>query len=564
MWIDPTNGQRMLVGADQGANVTLDGGKSWSMWYNQPVAQVYHVSTDTRYPYWVLAAQQDTGAVMTRSRGDYGQINITDWLPLPSSEFGTLTRGSDCIRRSSTASGTARAAAAAVWSRSISATGQWQNVAPNFGADSTKYRQSRDFWKRFDTAFDPRAMYVGYQCLLVTRDGAQTWSAFSPDLTTPKGEPMVACGTPPPAPAAPAAAAGAAGARGAAPAGATAGARGVAPAAPAAGGRGAGAHRSPISRSRPCRKGVVWTVSSNGQIYNTMDAGKHWNNVSNITDGPANVTFNTIEAGHHDVGTAYLAGRAGRGGGPGGAGGGGGSPGGGGGAAPVNTNAPLIWRTHDAGKTWTKIVNGLPSDERTGSWVNVVREDPKQKGLLVRRDGNDRLRVVRRWRPLAVAAAEPAEHVHPRHGLPHRRPHERSGDWDLRPRLLGARRHESTARHRRQGADDRRGAGLSLQAGRRDSRAHQRQLGSADRRRSAARAQPAVRRDHLLLSQPSSRRRDDAAGPRRRRPSGPHDLEHAAAADPGRAVPRLLAGDAGEPLAGDERGHEPDQLGPAL
>ncbi len=91
MWIDPTNGKRILSGADQGANVTIDGGKTWSTWYIQPISQVYHVSTDTRYPYWVLAAQQDTGAVMTRSRGDFGQINMTDWSPLPSSEFGTLT-----------------------------------------------------------------------------------------------------------------------------------------------------------------------------------------------------------------------------------------------------------------------------------------------------------------------------------------------------------------------------------------------------------------------------------------------------------------------------------------
>jgi len=91
-------------------------------------------------------------------------------------------------------------------------------VAPNFGADAQKYRQVRDFWKKFD-AFDPHAMYVGYQCLLVTRDGAQTWKAFSPDLTTPKGEAQVPCGQEP-----------AQAGRGAAPT----------PAAPPQGGRGGG------------------------------------------------------------------------------------------------------------------------------------------------------------------------------------------------------------------------------------------------------------------------------------------------------------------------------------
>jgi hypothetical protein len=117
----------------------------------------------------------------------------------------------------------------------------------------------------------------------------------------------------------------------------------------------------------------VWTVSSNGQIFNTMDGGLRWNNVSNVADAPATVSFTTIEAGHRDIGTAYLAGRAGaaRGGAASAAG-----------ASEVDTNAPLIWRTHDGGKTWTKIVRGLPGDQRTGSWVNVVREDPKQKGLL--------------------------------------------------------------------------------------------------------------------------------------------------------------------------------------
>lgn len=369
MWIDPTNGQRILSGADQGANVTLDGGKTWSIWYTQPVAQVYHVSTDTRYPYWALGAQQDTGAVMTRSRGDFGQINMTDWSPLPSSESGTITADPlhpDIIYGVGYGAGGGGGSLVKI----NMATGQWENVAPNFGADGAKYRSGRDFWKRFDTAFDPHAMYVGYQCLLVTRDGAQTWKAFSPDLTTVKGEPLVACGTP-----APATAGGGGRGRGAATpaAGGTAargaGAEGATPAAPAGGGRGGGASISDFVIST-FKQGVFWTVSSNGQIYNTVDGGLHWHNVSNISDAPANVTFNTIGGGHHDVETAYVAGRAGGGRGAGAA------PGG------ADTNAPLMWRTHDGGKTWNKIVNGLPSDQRTGSWVNVIREDPKQKGLL--------------------------------------------------------------------------------------------------------------------------------------------------------------------------------------
>jgi photosystem II stability/assembly factor-like uncharacterized protein len=342
MWIDPTNGQRMLLGVDQGPTVTLDGGKTWSLWYPIPIAQMYHVSTDNRYPYSVIGAQQDTGAVMTRSRGDWGQVNFTDWSPVPSSEFGTLT--ADPLHPEIIYGvGYGPGGGGSGMVKINMATAQWQNVAPNFGAAAQKYRQVRDFWKKFDP-FDQTALYVGYQCLLVTRDGAKTWKAVSPDLTIAKDQKPVACGAPPPP---------------AAPTGAAAGA-------PAAGGgRGGGPAITDFVLST-AKKGAVWTVSSNGQINTTVDAGLHWTNVSNIGEA-ANVTFNTIDGAHHDVGTAYVSGRltAGRG-------------------APegVDTNVPLVWRTHDGGKTWAKIVGGLPSDERTGSWVNVVREDPKQKGLL--------------------------------------------------------------------------------------------------------------------------------------------------------------------------------------
>jgi photosystem II stability/assembly factor-like uncharacterized protein len=343
LWIDPANGQRIAIGADQGATVSLDGGKTWSLWYTQPIAQVYHVSTDAHYPYWVMAAQQDTGAVRSRSRGDFGQINFIDWSPLPASEFGTLA-GDPLHPEIVYGEGYGAGQGGGTLIKINTATGQFGNVAPNFGTNSTKYRQVRDFWERFDP-FDQHAMYVGYQCLLVTRDGAQTWKAFSPDLTTPKDQKQVACGTPPPPP----------------PAGAQ-------PQGGGGGGRGAGGAAITDFFLSTAQKGAVWTVSSNGQVSRTVDAGLHWTNVTNFTDA-ANVNFNRLDGGHHDSDTAYVSGRL---------------AGAGRGATPEfsDTNVPLIWRTHDGGKTWTKIVSGLPSDEPSGSWVNVVCEDPKQKGLL--------------------------------------------------------------------------------------------------------------------------------------------------------------------------------------
>src|SRR6185437_11905172 len=81
MWIDPTNGKRILLGLDQGATVTLDGGANWSKWYNQSTEQVYHISIDNSYPFWIYATQQDAGAVRTRNRGNLGEITPLDWSP---------------------------------------------------------------------------------------------------------------------------------------------------------------------------------------------------------------------------------------------------------------------------------------------------------------------------------------------------------------------------------------------------------------------------------------------------------------------------------------------------
>jgi photosystem II stability/assembly factor-like uncharacterized protein len=368
LWIDPTNGSRMLVGSDQGASVTLDNGRTWSLWYTEAISQVYHIATDNQYPYWIMAAQQDTGAVMISSRGTFGQVNFTDWSPLPSSEFGVVTPdpknphiiygvgygpgggGSGLIKVDMT-------------------TGQWQNVAPNFGADANKYTAGRDFQKKFDIAFDPASLYVAYQCLLVTKDGAHTFTAASPDLTTVKGAKQVACGkgpvtTPPPSP------------------------TGAAPPPSAVAGtftpepdfeqRVAAADPSINDFSiSTAKRGVIWTVSSNGQIYNTMNHGVTWTNVSNIADAPPRTNFSTIVAGD-DVSTAYVAGRIAVG--PAAAmnaSSAANTP-----ATPVDVDVPLIWRTTDGGKSWVKIINGLPADERTGSWVNSMRADPQQPGLL--------------------------------------------------------------------------------------------------------------------------------------------------------------------------------------
>jgi hypothetical protein len=310
-----------------------------------------------------MAAQQDTGAVMISSRGTFGQVNFTDWSPLPSSEFGIVTpdpKNPHIIYGVGYGAGGGGSGLIKI----DMTTGQWQNVAPNFGTDATKYHAGRDFQKQFDTAFEPGALYVAYQCLLVTRDGAHNFKAFSPDLTSIKGAPQQACGTASPTPPA-------------TPPPASTGA--FSPEVEMdLGQRGAGGEATIVDFSiSKIKRGVIWSVSSNGQIFNTMDGGKTWNNVSNLTDVPARALFSTIVTGT-DVNTAYVVGRIAAGPAAGiNASDSANTP-----ATKLDVDIPLIWRTTDGGKSWSSIVNGLPKDERTGSWVNSMRADPVQPGLL--------------------------------------------------------------------------------------------------------------------------------------------------------------------------------------
>ncbi len=385
LWIDPTDGHRMLVGSDQGASVTVDDGRTWSLWYNQTIAQVYHVATDNQYPYWIMAAQQDTGAVMISSRGTFGQVNFTDWSPLPSSEFG-IVRPDPKNPHIIYGVGYGPGGGGSGMIKIDMTTSQWQNVAPNFGADALKFHAGRDFQKQFDLAFEPGALYVAYQCLMVTRDGAHTFKAASPDLTTAKGAPQLACGTAPPVPPA-------APSTGPTPpppgVGVPSSGTATPPAPPPSGTfspevpmdlgqRGILGEAALVDFSiSKVKRGVIWTVSSNGQIFNTVDAGKTWNNVTNLPELPPRTLFSTIVAGD-DVNTAYLVGRiaAGPAAAVNASSAANTSP------TAVNVNVPLIWRTTDGGQSWKSIVTGLPQDERTGSWVNSLRADPVQPGLL--------------------------------------------------------------------------------------------------------------------------------------------------------------------------------------
>ena len=362
LWIDPTNGHRMLVGSDQGASVTLDDGHTWSLWYTEVISQLYHVATDSAYPYHIMGAQQDTGAVMISSRGNWGQVNFNDWSPLPSSEFGIVRpdpKNPNIIYGVGYGAGGGGSGLIKI----DMTTGQWENVAPNFGADADKYRAGRDFEKKFDVAFEPGALYVAYQCLLVSRDGAHSFTAASPDLTTPKDKPQVACGTAPPESPPPRSR------RSRTPRRLERGHHGGA-------GTGAGTRRSGCSLDQRL-------LHIEGQTRRHLDGQQqrpdlqHHGSGQNLDERQQHRQRSAPHQFQHHRGRRRrqyrlrrrlaLAAERGQ-------------------TVPTDdatdTDVPLIWRTTDAGKTWTSIVNGLPSDERTGSWINSLRVDPGQPGLL--------------------------------------------------------------------------------------------------------------------------------------------------------------------------------------
>lgn len=312
MWIDPTDGQRILMGLDQGAVVSLDAGATWSSWYNQSTDQIYHLSTDNSYPYWVYGTQQDAGAIRTRSRGNLGEITPLDWNPVPGWEWGTIVP--DPLNPNIVyGSGNGI-------SKISYPSEQWINVSPQTDP-ALKLRTNSDQPLAF-APWNPKMLVAGFQALYATTDGGASWTAISPDLGVRPDAP------PPPA-----------------------GPGSIPP-------TGGSIQSIAMSTVSP---GTIWVGTNNGLIKVTHNAGKTWDDASipNIPFAYRAEIF-SIDASHFDAGTAYAVAMLMRSG----------------------DYSPYIFRTRDYGKTWTKITNGLPVNEPSGSFARVVRNDPKKKGLL--------------------------------------------------------------------------------------------------------------------------------------------------------------------------------------
>ena len=351
MWIDPTDPNRMLLGTDQGATISLDAGQTWSSWYNQPTAQVYHISVDNSYPYWVYATQQDSGAVATRSRGDLGEITPLDWLPTPGYEFGSIVP--DPLNPKIIYSGGPDRGIVKITYPS----GQWINVSPNMDA-SLKLRQVGNqpmLW----SPTNPHELLVGFQYLMASTDGGKRWTKLSPDLGQAKDANPVKKGASPAVPR-------------------------PDQAKPIAmvedddqmaeseevsdddddpDGQGFGPQGGSIESIGPSRiaRGVMWVGTNNGMVKLTKNHGGSWEDVSipNLPNA-ARADISAIEASPEDASSAFV-------------------------AIDYHTSGdygPYVYRTRDFGRSWTKIVTGLPTGEPCGSFARVIRCDTKRQGLL--------------------------------------------------------------------------------------------------------------------------------------------------------------------------------------
>jgi photosystem II stability/assembly factor-like uncharacterized protein len=320
MWIDPDNPQRLIASDDGGATISLDGGKSWSTEANQPTAQVYRVATDDQVPYRVYGPQQDNTAFVIASAGYGGAIDRTDWFIPGGCESGyVLPKPGD----PNIVYGGCYGGSIEIFnlknhqSQDVVA---WPQLAIGQAAKDLKYRFQ---WNApiATSPHDPNIIYHAAQKLLESRDAGRTWKEISPDLTrNDKGKQGLSGG--------------------------------------------------PITKDNtgievydvifyvvesPHAAGTIWVGTDDGLVQLTRDGGAHWENVT-PKGMPEWIQVNAIDVSPEDAGTAYVAATM----------------------YKFDDYRPYIYKTHDYGKTWTKIVDGIPD----GAFSRVVREDPVRRGLL--------------------------------------------------------------------------------------------------------------------------------------------------------------------------------------
>ena len=260
IWISTENPQIIALTSDQGATISVNGGATWSSWYNQPTAQFYHVTTDNRFPYWVYGAQQESGSAGVASRSDYGEISFREWHSVGVFEYGDIAidpLDSNVVY-------------GARLTRTNQALGEVADIAPE-PVRRGEYRYDRTLPVVFSPR-NPHALYFAANVLFKTTDAGRSWTIVSPDLTRESYEVPANLG------------------------------------AFTALDPEKGRHRGVIYAVAPSflESNTIWAGTDDGLIHITRDAGKSWQNIT-----PPQLTpwskVSIIEASHFDAGTAYAA-----------------------------------------------------------------------------------------------------------------------------------------------------------------------------------------------------------------------------------------------------------------
>jgi photosystem II stability/assembly factor-like uncharacterized protein len=320
LWIAPENPKRMIIGDDGGAQVTYDGGETWSTYYNQPTSQFYRVTTDNAFPYRIYVAQQDNSTIRIPHRTDGRAITEDDWESTAGGESAHIAvdpEDNDIVYGGSYDGFLTRVNHKTGTVRAINV---WPDNPMGHGAEGMKYRFQWNFPIIF-SKHNPNRLYTFSQHVHVTENEGQSWDIISPDLTRNDPEKLKSSGG------------------------------------PITQDNTSVEYYCTIfaAQESPLKEGLLWVGSDDGLINVTQDGGKSWTDVT-PKGMPEWMMINSIEPSAFDEGTCYVAGTK----------------------YKTGDFAPYLYKTTNYGKTWTKITNGINPEHFT----RVLREDPKRKGLL--------------------------------------------------------------------------------------------------------------------------------------------------------------------------------------